>query len=165
MGNDVEKARRAYLQFVEEGLGSGHEEKYYQTIDQRFLGGEGFVAKVVSKAKDKKIRPSGPRVGFERLLALVCKQHGLTEEMLTGAGRRKDWVQARRQLVYLVREWANLTTQELGKRLKRDPSMISRLYKEYEESRDLRREALVVRTLNSSPLSQNPDSGLTPSPP
>ncbi len=35
--------RRAYLQFVEEGLGSGHEEKYYQTTDQRFLGDEGFV--------------------------------------------------------------------------------------------------------------------------
>jgi hypothetical protein len=42
-----------------------------------------------------------------------------------------------------------MTTQELGRRLKRDPSMISRLYKEYEENRDLRREALVARTLNS----------------
>jgi putative transposase len=122
MGNAVGEARRAYLQFVEEGLGSGHEEKYYQSTDQRFLGDEGFVAKVASKAKDKEIRPSGPRVGFERLLALVCKQHGLSEEMLTGSGRRRDWVQARRQLVYLVREWANLTTQELGS----DSSVIRR---------------------------------------
>jgi chromosomal replication initiation ATPase DnaA len=108
---------------------------------------------VASKATDKEIRPSGPRVQFERLLVSVCKQHGLTEEMLSGSGRRKDWVQARRQLVYLVREWANLTTQELGKRLKRDPSMISRLYKEYEENRDLLREALLARTLNSRPPS------------
>jgi chromosomal replication initiation ATPase DnaA len=108
---------------------------------------------VASKAKDKDIRPNGPRVMFERLLALVCKQHGLTEEKLTGSARRRDWVQARRQLVYLVREWASLTTQELGKRLKRDPSMISRLYKEYQENRDLRGEALLVRTLNSRPRS------------
>jgi putative transposase len=153
MGNAVGKARRAYLQFVQEGLGSGHEKKYYQTIDQRFLGDQEFVEKVASKAKDNEIRPSGPRVQFERLLGLVCKQHGLTEEMLRGPGRQKDYVQARRQLVYLVREWANLTTGELGKRLKRDPSMISRLYKEYEENRDLRREALLVRMLNSRPQS------------
>jgi REP element-mobilizing transposase RayT len=145
MGND---ARRGYLQFVKEGLGSGHEEKYYQTTDQRFLGDEGFVKRMASKAKDKEIRPGGPRVKFEQLLALVCKQRGLTEAMVTGPGRRKDWVQARRQLVYLEREWAKLTTREIGKRLGRDPSMISRLYKEYEENRDLRREVLLVQTLN-----------------
>jgi REP element-mobilizing transposase RayT len=148
MGDDVGEARRAYHQFVKEGLGSGHEKKYYQTTDQRFLGDEGFVEQVASKAKDKDIRPGGPRVKFERLLALVCKQHGLTEEMVTGSGRQKDWIQARRQLAYLGREWANLTTQQLGKRFQRDPSMISRLYKEYEENRDLQREALLARTLN-----------------
>jgi chromosomal replication initiation ATPase DnaA len=55
-----------------------------------------------------------------------------------GSGRRNDWVQARRQLVYLGREWANMTMQELGKRLKRDSSMMSRLYGEYEDTRDQR---------------------------
>ena len=37
MGRSVTQARRAYLRFMEDGLGSGHEEKYYQTADQRFL--------------------------------------------------------------------------------------------------------------------------------
>jgi chromosomal replication initiation ATPase DnaA len=87
---------------------------------------------------------------FEPLLVLVCQQNGLTEEMLTGSGRQKDWIQARRLLVYLGREWANLTTQDLRRRFQRDPSMISLLYKEYEENRDLRREALVVWALNST---------------
>jgi len=114
MGNDVREARRAYLQFVEEGLGSGHEEKYYQTTDQRFLGDEGFVAEVATKSRDNEIWPEGPRVKFEGLLAVVCKQHGLAQDMLTGSGRRKNWVQASRQLVYLGREWADSTTQELG---------------------------------------------------
>jgi len=114
MGNDVREARRAYLRFVEEGLGSGHEEKYYQTTDQRFLGDEGFVAEVATKSRDNEIWPEGPRVKFEGLLAVVCKQHGLAQDMLTGSGRRKNWVQARRQLVYLGREWADSTTQELG---------------------------------------------------
>ncbi|MGI0015255.1 MAG: helix-turn-helix domain-containing protein, partial [Nitrososphaera sp.] len=85
----------------------------------------------------------------DRLLEVVCKEHGLAEQTLIGFGRRNDWVQARRQLVYLGREWAKMTTQELGERLKRDPSMMSRLYKEYAENRDLGREAILVRTLNS----------------
>ncbi|MGH7770980.1 MAG: transposase, partial [Candidatus Binatia bacterium] len=147
MGKRVGQARRTYLQFMQDGLGSGHEEKYYQTTDQRFLGDEAFVEEVASKAKDTAIRPNGSRVSFDRLLEVVCKEHGLAEQTLIGFGRRNDWVQARRQLVYLGREWARMTTQELGERLKRDPSMMSRLYKEYAENRDLGREAILVRTL------------------
>ena len=33
-----------------------------------------------------------------------------------------------------------MTTGEIGKRLGRDPSMISRLYRDYERKRDLQRE-------------------------
>jgi hypothetical protein len=111
-------------------LGSGHEEKYYQTADQRFLGDEAFVEKVALKAKNKDVRLSGR--------AAILKEHGLTEETLMGSGRRNDWIQARRQLVYLGREWANMTMQELGKRLKRDSSMMSRLYGEPEISAEKR---------------------------
>jgi REP element-mobilizing transposase RayT len=150
LGRTVGQARRAYLQFLQEGLESGHKEKYYQTTDQRFLGDEAFVEKVASKARNMDVQPSGPRVRFEQLLAVVSNKHGIAEEEMVGSGRRNDWVQARRQLVYLGREWVKMTTLELGKRLKRDPSMISRLYKEYEENRDLHREALVARTLSSS---------------
>lgn len=149
LGKSVGQARQAYLQFMKEGLRSGHEEKYYQTTDQRFLGDEAFVEEVASKAKEKDIRPSGPRASLDRLLAVVSKEHGMAEEVLIGSGRRNDWVQARRQLVYLAREWANMTTLELGKRLKRDPSMVSRLYKEYQEHRDLAREAILAQTLSS----------------
>jgi hypothetical protein len=70
-------------------LGSGHEEKYYQTADQRFLGDEAFVEKVALKAKNKDVRLSGPRVSFDRLLAAILKEHGLTEETLMGSGRRE----------------------------------------------------------------------------
>ncbi|MEK6804907.1 MAG: hypothetical protein AABZ34_19935 [Nitrospirota bacterium] len=46
-----------------------------------------------------------------------------------------------------------LTTQELGKRLRRDPSMISRLYAAYAAQRDGRAEArlrqLISKQLNT----------------
>ena len=34
-------------------------------------------------------------------------------------------------LVYVAREWSGLSVKELGRRLHRDPSMISRLYAGY----------------------------------
>jgi hypothetical protein len=40
-----------------------------------------------------------------------------------------------------------MTNQELGKRLGRDPSMISRLIRDYEGKQDWRREANLARAL------------------
>ena len=66
MAKKVGQARRAYVKFMEEGVGGGHEQKYYQAIDQRFLGDETFVEKVSNKVEEKDIGPAGPRVEFYR---------------------------------------------------------------------------------------------------
>jgi chromosomal replication initiation ATPase DnaA len=134
---------------MKEGMGTGHEEKYYQTADQRFLGDEQFVEEIASRAKDKEVQPGGPRVSFERLQAALAEEYGIDLEALVGTGRRKEWVQARRQLVWLARQWAKMTTRELGERLNRDASMISRLSREYEENRDSRGESKLARALSS----------------
>jgi len=143
MAKGVTQARRSYMKFIDEGLGGGHEEKYYQAPDQRFLGDEGFVEKVASRAKVKDVEAKGPKVGFEGLLDTVSREYGLTKEALTGNGRQRHWIEGRRFLVYLAREWEKMTTQELGKRLERDPLMSSRLYRDYEGNRDLARERKV----------------------
>jgi REP element-mobilizing transposase RayT len=147
MAKGVTQARRSYMKFIDEGLGGGHEEKYYQAPDQRFLGDEAFVEKVASRAKVKDVEAKGPKVGFEGLLDTVSREYGLTKEALTGNGRQRHWIEGRRFLVYLAREWEKMTTQELGKRLERDPSMISRLYRDYEGHRDLGRERKVQAAL------------------
>ena len=136
----VGKARAAYLRFMEEGLGGGHEEKYYQAIDQRFLGDETFVDKVSTKIDEKGIELGGPRVGFDRIIEAVAAEYRVSKEALTSSGRRETWVTGRRMLVYLARNWSEMTTGALGKRLGRDPSMISRLYRDYERQPDRKRE-------------------------
>lgn len=140
-------AQRAYVKFMEEGLAGGHEEKYYQATDQRFLGNESFVEKVASRAKVRDIEVKGPKVEFERLLDAVARHWGTSKEALTGSGRQRNWIEGRRFLVYLAREWGGMTTQDLGKRLGRDPSMISRLYRDYEGNRDDKRERIVAADL------------------
>ena len=50
--------KAAYRRFVSDGLAEGHKEEYYAVEDQRFLGDEGFVEKLLNKKKLGVIRSS-----------------------------------------------------------------------------------------------------------
>jgi hypothetical protein len=52
-------------------------------------------------------------------------------------------------LVYLGREWGRVSVKELGRRLHRDPSIISRLYSAYAAARDEKREAVLLQQLRA----------------
>jgi hypothetical protein len=52
-------------------------------------------------------------------------------------------------LVFLGREWGRVSVKELGTRLRRDPSVISRLYSAYAALRDEKKEAVLLRQLRS----------------
>ena len=145
---DVGAARRAYGRFTAEGLKQGHDQKYYDIVDQRFLGEKSFVAKVARKTEGKEIEVRERRVGFNRLLQAVCASHGVDEAAIVQAGRQRRWVGVRAQLVYLARQSAGITSKELGRRLNRDASMISRLYAWYEMHRDARTETRIADWLS-----------------
>jgi hypothetical protein len=55
-------ARRRYLGFMKEGLCEGHLDRFYETIEQRFLGDERFVDDV-EKKKEEGSR-QGSRLNF-----------------------------------------------------------------------------------------------------
>jgi ribosome-binding protein aMBF1 (putative translation factor) len=61
-------------------------------------------------------------------------------QALLQAGRQRQWVAVRAQLIDLAREWSGISTKELGRRLHRDASMISRLYGRYQGHRDKQTE-------------------------
>lgn len=146
-GNQIGTARRAYQRFIEEGMKQGHNEKYYQILDQRFLGEDSFVQEVARRTEAKEIEIKGKPASFVRLLEAVCAVRKVDSKALLQAGRQRQWVAARAQLVYLAREWSEITTKELGRRLHRDPSMISRLYHWYQEHRDKRTEQRLASEL------------------
>jgi REP element-mobilizing transposase RayT len=141
-------ARQRYRSFMEEGIDQGHEEKYYQTIDQRFLGEEDFISRVSERGEAKEVEMRGKKVGFTRLLKAVSAVHEVEGEILLRPGRRRRWVGVRAQLVYLARRWCGVTAKELGRRLHRDPSMISRLDAWYEGHRDERTEKKLAKSLS-----------------
>jgi putative transposase len=146
----VGKARLGYLRFMAEGKTAGHQADYYDVRDQRFLGDERFVEQIEQRVHgDREIAMPTPRVKLAALLAIVAKAHGATEKELTEVRRQRKWNGARSMLVYLGREWGRASVKELGKRLHRDPSVISRLYFMYAADRDEKAEVVVLRQLKS----------------
>ena len=146
-GSQVGTARQGYRRFLQEGMKQGHDEKYYRTVDQRFLGEDSFLQEVAQRSEAKEIEIKGKRASFARLLAAVCAVRKVDSKALLQAGRQRQWVAARAQLVYLAREWSGMTTKELGRRLHRDASMISRLYGWYQGHRDKQTEERLAREL------------------
>ena len=146
-GSRLGAATRAYQGFMKDGMKQGHEEKYYQTLDQRFLGDEGFVKEVAQRTKAKEVEIKGKKVGFAPLLQALCTVRRVESKVLLQAGRQRQWVAVRAQLVYLAREWSGLTAKELAGRLHRDASMISRLYGWYQGHRDKQMEEKLAAVL------------------
>ena len=144
-GPSLVQARRAYLKFIEEGIDLGHVDRFYEIVDQRFLGDDEFVEQL-----DKRLQTEEPRklkASFQRLLEAVAMMEGVEPERLVDAGRSRRWVKARSLLVYVAREWAGLKVKELAEKLHRDDSMISRLYANYAGNRNSKAEARLLRSL------------------
>jgi chromosomal replication initiation ATPase DnaA len=117
-------------------------------VDQRFLGDERFIEEVSKKVgEDREVEPRMRRVRFAALLNAIAEQHGAEVKALTQAGRQRRWVRARAMLVYMARQCCGMTVKELGRRLNRDPSIISRLYSTYIGSRDSAAERRLLRKI------------------
>lgn len=121
-------ARRAYRRFLLDGLALGHQDRFYETVDQRFLGDERCIKEVDRRtAASRNVVVSPPRVPFRTILTAVATVYAITPHQLIAPGRPRALVPARAMLVGLARQWSDLTVRELAQRLHRDPSMISRL--------------------------------------
>jgi hypothetical protein len=64
-GSKPAAARRSYLGFMKDGLKQGHVERFYDTVEQRFLGDERFIERVEKK---KQKEPAKIKVKFSRLV-------------------------------------------------------------------------------------------------
>ena len=127
---------------------TGHQSDFYDVWDQRFLGDERFVEQIDERIRaDREIEVPGPRARFSELLRLTAAAYGMSERELVQPGRQRKWVRARSTLVYVAREWGKVTVKLLGRRLHRDPLIISRLYMTYAANRDRSKETFLAKQL------------------
>lgn len=137
-------ARQAYRRFLRDGVAHGHQEQFYETVDQRFLGDERFIEEADRRtAATREVSARPKRVPFGALLIAVAIAYEVLPKTILAPGRHRAVVPARTMLVGLARKWSGLTTRELGRRLRRDPSMISRLAAAYTAHPDAPRETQI----------------------
>ena len=148
LNRSVAHARRAYLRFIAEGKGAGHQAAYYDVWDQRILGDKNFVEQIDEKIRtEREIKLPGPRAKLSTLLRLTAQAYNASERDLVRPGRQRKWVKPRATLVFLAREWGRASVKEIARRLHRDPSIVSRLYSLYATDRDLNKERLLAQQL------------------
>lgn len=143
-------ARQAYRRFLLDGLNQGHQEGFYETVDQRLLGDERFIAQVdrrTATTREGTLKPK--RVAFGTLLAAIASAYSVAPRSLVVPGRQRALVPARAMLACLAREWSGLTVRDTTHRLHRDLSMISRLAASYASHRDAKTEAQVRHGVQS----------------
>lgn len=143
-------ARQAYRRFMQDVLAQGHQDRFYETVDQRFLGDERFIEEAdrrTAATREVSVRPR--RIAFGTLLTAVANAYAVTPREIVTPGRQRALVPARAMLVYLAREWSHQSTRDLGRRLQRDPSMISRLATAYAAHRDPTTEARIRKAITA----------------
>ena len=156
LGNTAAQAWTAYRKFIKDGRSQGHEERYYQAVDQRFLGDDKFIEQIAERAPQRQIRPDRRKISFEKLLHALAQVHGCEAKHLTAAGRQRAWAKPRAQLAYLARDWCDMKAVEIARRLHRDASMVSRLCADYEAHRDPKTEGKIAEQLANNSFMQTP---------
>jgi putative transposase len=105
-------ARRRYRQFVWEGISSGHEEKYYEVKDQRYLGGESFIDRVENERKE--LEDWVYDILLDAISHEVSRAVGITEAKMKSVTKNREGVYGRSVVPYLSRKIAGYTVKEIA---------------------------------------------------
>jgi REP element-mobilizing transposase RayT len=131
-----------YRRFVQEGLGDGHKEEYYEVKDQRFLG-EGEFGEQLRREFDEEEKPKKRRPLAEAVLRLA-RALKTTPQVLRLQNRA--WAVSRRRTAigYVLVRRGGYGVKEVAEYFGRDlttmSSLISRYEQKCQDDRQLKRE-------------------------
>ena len=91
-------ARRAYLQFVLQGLEGGHQEKYYKVKDQRYLGEDEFLEEI--ECKKSSFEPAVYDIPLRDIALEVSKATGIPQDRLYSVTRGRRGAFGRSVVAY-----------------------------------------------------------------
>jgi REP element-mobilizing transposase RayT len=115
-------ARRKYRRFVWEGIGAGHEEKYYELKDQRYLGKESFIDSIQGETRERDSWVYD--VPLEAISHEVCSAMGIREDKLHSPSRGHEGVRGRALVAYLAKTISGYMVKEIANYFKRTPVTI-----------------------------------------
>lgn len=122
-----------YRRFVQEGLGAGHREEYYEVEDQRFLGDGEFGAGLRREFEEQTaIKKKRSMTVVVREMARVLE---ITPELLRAPSRDRKLSGQRTLVAYVLVRRGGYSVKEVAAYFGRDTTTISSLISRYE--RDL----------------------------
>ena len=120
-GRTLRSARRAYREYLAEGIASPPESPLTHVVASTLLGSEDFVARtrewVADRLPDHDVpaaRQLRPRTGFDSIEGVVCESFGVPVEALRQRGRWRN--HARALAIYLARELTGQPLAAIGAR-------------------------------------------------
>ncbi|MBW2064197.1 MAG: transposase [Deltaproteobacteria bacterium] len=153
-GRQESEAKRAYREYVEQGIKEGRRDdlvggglvrtlggwsqvlslrrsKEEALSDERILGSGDFVERTLAEAENEvkyHLSINERRIKAEKKIHEVCKKEGASKEELQGGSRRGRISQIRAQLAIELTEDYGLTLAETGRQLGVSTSAISKIY-------------------------------------
>jgi len=116
-------ARRRYRRFLLEELHSGHQEKYYEVKDQRFLGEDSFIDRIeVEKGDRENVVYDIP---IEVIAQKVSRTTGIARSRLYSLTRSREGAHGRSMVAYLARVISGHMVTDVARHFQRSPMRIS----------------------------------------
>lgn len=130
-GRQKSLARHGYRRFVLEELNIGHQEKYYQVKDQRFLGEDSFIDRIEIEKKDAD--NTLYNIPIEAIAQEVSRAIGVPQDRLYSLTRSREGAYGRSMVAYLTRILTGHKVVELAQHFQRSPMRMSQAIIEFEK--------------------------------
>jgi REP element-mobilizing transposase RayT len=127
---DMLGGRAGYRKFIQEGVKDGHQEEYYDVIDQRFLGDENFAEKLKVIADEEHETPK-PKTPIMTALRGAARALEVEPAVLSGADRSWQTSRCRALVAYVLIRQFGYKLKDVAKCLGRDLATVSSLVSRY----------------------------------
>jgi chromosomal replication initiation ATPase DnaA len=118
------RAIRAFVRFVKSQMTVGHREDLYQVRDQRFLGDEAFVDRVVRERKNGLFYVYD--ISIQELVAHVSSFLGISVEKVCSMTRNREGALGRAIVGYVGKKLCSYSNKSIAEYFYRDPVVVSR---------------------------------------
>ena len=123
LGGSKGPARRNYRRFIGEGLKEGHQKKYYEVKDQRFLGDENFFEEVEERKPESSLFLID--LLFETIVREVSNGLNIPLERMNSLSHDRRGALGRSVVGYLARKISGYRVREVAEYFCRAPMTLS----------------------------------------
>ncbi len=124
-------ARRRYRRFVWEGISMGHERKYYQVKDQRYLGEDSFIERM--EGERTKAEDWFYEIPLEAICREVSRERGIGEDGLYTGRRDRKGAAVRGAVAYVARRVSEYSVKEIADHFRRSSVTVSEAIRKVED--------------------------------